>query len=259
MALSISWKATSASQARLQPIEASNFFVLRGLTITFPQGIDRLFLKVAPGAFHDSAERSDPPKCHPNTRVAVIQHILDWLDDPNSSELVMWLHGAAGAGKSAIAQTIAQMLFEQGRLSGSFFSARGSTTGRGDVKRLIPTLAYQLAKYLPETRAHIAAAVLSDPAIFDLSPLSQVQNLLVNPLRIASNALSSSYNISPGLFIIDGLDECCDADVQCRILQVFASALSAMQHHLPQKFLITSRSEIFMTGSEAVVRSKTLE
>src|SRR5271168_2957392 len=103
--------------------------------MTWLRGITKLYANVARGAFHDSGERLDPPKCHPSTRVAVIQEILDCLDDPKSPELTMWLHGAACAGKSAISQTIAQVLCEQGRLSGSFFFARESITGRGDEKR----------------------------------------------------------------------------------------------------------------------------
>ncbi|KAF8154716.1 hypothetical protein B0H34DRAFT_676441 [Crassisporium funariophilum] len=31
----------------------------------------------APGAFHDSGERFDPPKCHPNTREAVISKVVE--------------------------------------------------------------------------------------------------------------------------------------------------------------------------------------
>ena len=216
--------------------------------MTYPRGIDRLFKNVAPGAFHDSGERFDQPKCHPNTRVAVIQDILDWLDDLESPELVMWVHGAAGAGKSAIAQTIAQILFDQGRLSGSFFFARGSTTGRGDERRLVPTLAYQIAKSLPETRFHIATTVLSDPAIFDLALRRQVQDLLIYPLWLASNEVSSSSNACPRLFIIDGLDECHNADIQCLILQVFAAAVKSMPGHLPQKLLIASRPEIHLVA-----------
>ena len=75
--------------------------------MTWLQGIAKLFLNVASGAFHDSGERFDLSKYHPNSRAVVIQEILDWLDDPESPELVMWLHGATGAGKSAIAQSIA--------------------------------------------------------------------------------------------------------------------------------------------------------
>ena len=45
---------------------------------------------------------------------------------------------------------------------GVSFFARGSTTRRGDQRRLA-TLAYQVAMYLPGTRAHIVTTVLSDP------------------------------------------------------------------------------------------------
>ena len=36
--------------------------------------------------------------------------------------LFLWLYGPAGAGKSAIAQTIAELLEEAGLLAGAFFS-----------------------------------------------------------------------------------------------------------------------------------------
>jgi hypothetical protein len=42
------------------------------------KGIDRLMEAVSPNAFYDSDNRADPPKCHPNTRVAVINKIIDW-------------------------------------------------------------------------------------------------------------------------------------------------------------------------------------
>ena len=71
-------------------------------------GIDLLFEASAPGAFHDSGERFDPPKCHPNTRIHILTKIMDWVvGEVGWDEFIMWLHGPAGAGKSAIAQTIA--------------------------------------------------------------------------------------------------------------------------------------------------------
>jgi len=229
--------------------------------MTWLQGIAILLGNVATRAFHNSWDRLVPPKCHPNTQchpniqchpntqVAAIQEILDWLDDPESAELVMWLHGARGVGKSAIVLTIAQLLCEQGRLSGSFFFPSGSTPGKDDERKLAPTLAYQLSKFLPETRAHIATAVLNDHAIFDLALLSQVQDLLIDPLQIASDAVSSPPNASPRLFIVDGLAECHTEDVQYYILQVFAAAVESMQHRLPQRILIASRSDIHhLTG-----------
>ncbi|KAF8957131.1 hypothetical protein BDZ97DRAFT_1627022, partial [Flammula alnicola] len=67
----------------------------------------------------------DAPKCHPNTRLGVLDEIMDWLKDiQNDSPRTMWMRGAAGAGKSAIARTIAQMCEDAGRLSSSFFFSR---------------------------------------------------------------------------------------------------------------------------------------
>ncbi|KAF8160412.1 hypothetical protein BJ912DRAFT_805717, partial [Pholiota molesta] len=63
----------------------------------------------APSAFHNSSARFDPPKCHPNTRVAVLEYFMGWIFGSNDSEaLILWLYGPAGSGKSAILQTIAE-------------------------------------------------------------------------------------------------------------------------------------------------------
>ncbi|KAF8981171.1 hypothetical protein BDQ17DRAFT_1242530 [Cyathus striatus] len=53
------------------------------------------------GAGHCSAECSNTPKCHPETRKAVINDIMSW-------EHILWLTRLAGAGKSSIIQTIAE-------------------------------------------------------------------------------------------------------------------------------------------------------
>jgi len=44
---------------------------------------------------------------HPSTRVAVLEHIMSWILDLQKIRFFMWLYGPAGAGKSAIAQSIA--------------------------------------------------------------------------------------------------------------------------------------------------------
>ena len=43
------------------------------------KGLHDLKLGVCLGALHDSAERSPAPNCHPDTRKAVRQIILDWI------------------------------------------------------------------------------------------------------------------------------------------------------------------------------------
>jgi DNA replication protein DnaC len=78
-------------------------------------GMRTLGKRIAPGASHNSAERFDPPKCHPKTREAVLKDIMDWIQGLGEVErrhYFMWLYGPAGAGKSAIAQTIAELCYE---------------------------------------------------------------------------------------------------------------------------------------------------
>ena len=77
---------------------------------------------VSPNAFYDSDNRADPPKCHPNTRVAVINMIKDWatgLFDTNS--FLLWLYGPAGAGKTAIARKVAELFTGHGPLASFLF------------------------------------------------------------------------------------------------------------------------------------------
>lgn len=73
-------------------------------TDTWCKGFERLVEVVSSNAFHNSDDRPDPPKCHPNMRIAVINKITDWakgIIDENA--LTLWLYGPPGAGKTAIA------------------------------------------------------------------------------------------------------------------------------------------------------------
>ena len=90
--------------------------------VEFLESSDILHRATATAAFHNSEERFDPPKCHPNTRLAVLTKIMEWIkweEDLNS--FIMWVYGPAGAGKSAISQTIAEMCEEEMILLASFF------------------------------------------------------------------------------------------------------------------------------------------
>ena len=60
------------------------------------------------------------------TREKVLKIITDWIDDPRLRCLVIWLNDPAGAGKSAIAQTIAGRCFDE-QLAVSFLFLRNSS------------------------------------------------------------------------------------------------------------------------------------
>ncbi|KAJ7679791.1 hypothetical protein B0H14DRAFT_2173500, partial [Mycena olivaceomarginata] len=77
---------------------------------------------------------------------------------------ICWLYGPAGAGKSAIMQTLCQRLEECGRLGGSFFFKRGHHT-RGNAQVLFATLAYQLALHNPILKGPISESTEDDPSV----------------------------------------------------------------------------------------------
>ena len=54
----------------------------------------------ATAAFHNSKERFDPPKCHPKTRVAVLDKIMRWIEwEGDLQSFIMCVCGPAGGGK----------------------------------------------------------------------------------------------------------------------------------------------------------------
>ncbi|PPQ94571.1 hypothetical protein CVT25_011518 [Psilocybe cyanescens] len=209
---------------------------------------ERLQEYVAHGAFHDSGERFDPPKCHHNTRVAIIKRIMDWitgLNEHTREALIMWLYGAAGAGKSAIAQTIAEILDGQHFVLASFFFSRNDPQ-RGTAKLLVTTLAYQLAVKLPLVfRERLSQAFENDPLITTRSLETQFKTLIREPLvELLHSGFSTNNHI---VIIIDGLDECDDPKVQARIVDLSFRLLDS--RGLPLKILIASRPEIDISSS----------
>ncbi|KAF8798371.1 hypothetical protein BYT27DRAFT_7228440 [Phlegmacium glaucopus] len=198
--------------------------------------------RIAPGALHNSAERYDPPKCHPKTRIAVLKKIMDWVQGLEDSErrcFFMWLYGPAGAGKSAIAQSIAELCHELKLLAATFFFSRTAAC-RNDHSHLIATLTYQLCLSIPEIRTYVEDAVELDPNIFSLSLETQARKLIIEPLSHFRDNLSRYRGrIHPMLIIIDGLDECASADcVQRFLLQIIAEELP-----IPMFVLVASRPE----------------
>ncbi|KAF8815005.1 hypothetical protein BYT27DRAFT_7238561 [Phlegmacium glaucopus] len=205
------------------------------------KGFKILHANIATGAFHDSGERFDAPKCHPNTRKAVLAEIMQWIQHIEESEDVLWLYGSAGAGKSAIVQTIADMCAKLDLLVASFFFSRLSQS-RNDEKRLIASIAYQLALSIPATRTYIETAVQRDPAVFDRSLDTQIETLIIRPLENVCAIVDTAVTKKrPRLIVIDGLDECHDPLIQSSIIRVLSTAL--LRIPVPLFLLVASRPE----------------
>ncbi|CAA7269454.1 unnamed protein product [Cyclocybe aegerita] len=210
-------------------------------TVTGSRGFDILTRAVAPTAFHNSDDRPDPPKCHENTRVAVIKRIMDWVTGKIDTEAFMlWMYGPAGAGKSAIARSVAQLCEAQNLLLASFLFFRPNPR-RNTMDPLVATLAYQIGLVVPAARAHIEPVVEAHPLILSYSRErleEQFIKLIFEPLRLLSEQGHFSQNPLPPLIVIDGLDE----GVQTTLVRVLFSLASRYQ--LPLKFLIASRPEV---------------
>jgi hypothetical protein len=204
-------------------------------------GIIQLRNEISGGASHDSNERYPPPKCHPATRTAVLDLILRRIKSSTEECSILWLYGPAGAGKSAIAQTIAERTGGE-QLAASFFFSRGKPD-RDTAQKLWATIAFQIAMSMPALRDLIGSAVVDTPGIFFKSPENQLHKLVIEPLHSLGSEISDSdiSQSSPFLIIIDGLDECKREAEQSEILHSIAMIIHS--YHLPLCFLIASRPE----------------
>ncbi len=192
---------------------------------------------VAAPAFHNSKQRLDPPRCHENTRQAVLQELFEWITgNAVRTAWVAWLNGAAGAGKSAICQSMAEMCITHGILVASFFFFRTDAT-RNTVDPLVPTIAYQIIQLLPQTKDIITRAIESNPLIFEQSLEKQFAVLIMEPLRHLRTS-ESNWHL---LVIIDGLDECSRDDTQMNIVRTIARLLR--EQDPPVIILFGSRRE----------------
>ncbi|KAG2101836.1 uncharacterized protein F5147DRAFT_762614 [Suillus discolor] len=134
------------------------------------------------GAEYDSPERQPHPKCLEGTRVDLLKLIHRLLDKREKSQII-WLHGTAGVGKSAVAFTVAERMKSlkitqntkiETRLAGTFFFSRNSKE-RSTTGHFFATLAYQLASNFPGVRNDVNRAVRENPAVnanLKLSPIS---------------------------------------------------------------------------------------
>ncbi|EEB94713.1 hypothetical protein MPER_06430 [Moniliophthora perniciosa FA553] len=151
------------------------------------------------GASHNSGIRYPPPRCHPGTRQQIMGILHKWIYGPFPGEPVMWLYGPAGAGKSAIAQTVSEIGQEERYLVSSFFFSRGDSK-RGVANYLCLCVAHGLATSIPELQNPIAEAIKKNPAILGATLAEQLQKLILEPCRTLERLDSH-----PWLIVIDGL------------------------------------------------------
>jgi len=159
----------------------------------------------------------------------VLDEIERWTSDFEKPS-VYWLNGLAGTGKSAIAQTIAERMCEDGKLGASFFCSRDFEE-RSDLQLIFPTLAVQLARRYAGFRSIFVPLAQSDQGIAHESLYNQMERLIVQP--IVKSGIST-------VIVIDALDECKDEEPASAILSVLGQFVSKIKR---VKIFVTGRPE----------------
>jgi hypothetical protein len=191
-------------------------------------------------ASYDAEQRFPPPKCHPDTRIQILDILRTWAKDYYKRMSIYWLYGAAGVGKSAVAQTIAEEL-SPSHLVASFFFSR-SDPARNNLSSFFITICQQLVvspTLGPLLRNSIDMTIRRMRNIVHSTLEQQFQELIVKPCR---ELTADQWKSLPHLIIIDGLDECTDIPSQERLLSIIREAKMA-EPPLPFDFLICSRPE----------------
>ncbi|RXW12061.1 hypothetical protein EST38_g13793 [Candolleomyces aberdarensis] len=162
---------------------------------------------IAAEALHDSAERCDAPKCHPETRVAVQDDIYGWIEngDVDNPSNMKWVTGPAGTGKTAVMGSLSDRCKKNGLPVTSFFFSSAGSIGRRMKTAFVTTIAHQIAQHRQDLKDAIASAIESDTIVFKRNLDVQMETLVLAPLRTIVGGLNARLR---GVIIVDGLDEC---------------------------------------------------
>ncbi|KAF5359852.1 hypothetical protein D9756_002926 [Leucocoprinus leucothites] len=180
-------------------------------------GLRELLAHSIPSATHDSSERYPPPLCHPGTREDFINLLTEWgrntsQDHPH----LAWMKGPAGVGKSAIAQSTAQVLGDE--IGATFFS--------------------RLAMKHEAFGDFLNQKIHRNPTIVTKSLRFQFDKLLIAPVR----ALKQQGKGLPDMAIfVDGLDECNGQSAQREIVLLVAKSIR--DEDTPFRWIFFSRLE----------------
>ncbi|KAG8710567.1 hypothetical protein FRC11_004383 [Ceratobasidium sp. 423] len=170
--------------------------------------------------------------CTENTRTQILVDSMAWAESPDGTK-IYWMNGMAGTGKTTIAYSLCERLEATGQLAASFFCTRMSREC-SNAKRIIPTIAYQLAQQSALFRNALCEALDKNPDIGAFNTTSQFDSLLARPLMESRELIERNLVV-----VIDALDECDDPHA----VEIVLDILFRYAADLPVKFFVTSRPE----------------
>jgi WD40 repeat protein len=148
-----------------------------------------------------------------------------WLDDTDPEARILWLHGAAGCGKSIMASFIVNHLVES-KMSCQYAFIRFGDHSKRSLSMTLRMLAFQMALSSPAFRQEISKAASSLKRGVETSTIWR---------RVFKNGLFQSEFPSPLYWVIDGLEE---SDNPRAGIKMFTDVLGTS---VPLRLLIVSR------------------
>lgn len=182
--------------------------------------------------------------CLPGTREGILSKIKSWICSTGEDvPRVLWLSGAAGTGKSAIAHTIIKWSNELGGL-GACFCFDHTRRADGRHEKIFSTIAHDLAACNPFVRRELGSTFHDDDTLKHTTDIiKQWQELIIAPVGKAPKII-----VSPFLIVIDGLNESGKAHSREQLLRLLSGKLdmsesSSQLTKIPENYriLITSR------------------
>lgn len=149
---------------------------------------------------------------------------------------MLWLSGPAGAGKTAIMQTVAERCDERGVLHANFFYFRADSS-RSHTTPFIATLMHQIIQLYPAVGPALAAALACNALLFQTGPKQQAGTLMHLPFTTVQQP-SSVHR--PIVLLIDGLYEC---DSEYKVAQQQLLDIILTKKALPYRVVVASRVE----------------
>jgi hypothetical protein len=221
---------------------------LNGFWITDPIVVIELDAKIREIPYEFNSRFSPDKGCLMGTRVAFLDFIINWVNNP-ASERGLVLFGQAGMGKSSIAHEVARLFNKMHRLTSSFIFLRREQSVR-KAYHLFTTLARDLADRYPSFKIALGKVVKDNTALrigtHDYDTL--FESLILEPLK-------DLHIVGPILVVIDALDESGDTTSRIGLHAFLAKNLI----RLPSNFrmVITSRPEHAIVS--ALVEAKSVK
>ncbi|KAF9443783.1 hypothetical protein P691DRAFT_808337 [Macrolepiota fuliginosa MF-IS2] len=212
-------------------------------------------LAMTDAGLHSTA-RHPPPRCHSNTRKSLRARVTHWATNIARESKMLWIMGSVGAGKSALAQSVAEEFEKLGLLGAALFFSRSNH--RNDPSRVVATLANQLRVY-EQYEGIVTQIVRDNPQSMMGDRRTQFRYLFTEPTptslapQVLTKLRSGRYEYAtaeelqvppepevPLVVLLDGLDECNSEEAQCEFIDLICSQVKGKHALL---WIICSRPE----------------